>query len=142
MKKNIDLLRKTKEALLTNPSKHRQQSWIDFDDYGSANMCHTTMCSAGHAAVSAGAEVPNFGQFLDNGWYLDEDGKLALYGMGSHVSEWAKEALGFNMYEEDYIFMCMDKTVLIKRMDQLIELWEQGKEMNGFTPRIKEECDD
>lgn len=144
MEKNVALLRKTKEALLANPTKHRQSSWIDFDyewseEVPTSNMCHTTMCSAGHAAALAGADIPTLGEFWNSGWRLTEDGKLAGENEGLHVSEWAQQELGMNWREADYIFMCMVKDTLFQRIDQLIELWENGEEMTADTYRIPED---
>lgn len=139
---NIELLKKTKEFMHANPEVHSQSTWISFPDDGRYNdhMCHTSMCTAGHAAMLAGAQVPTRAQYVDMGWNVDEEGKLAYYGEG--IASWASEKLGFNDNEYNYIFFCMNKTILFQRIDQLIALWEAGKEFNYDTCEIIGDEDD
>lgn len=128
---NIELLKKTKEFMQANPSLHNQDTWIKFRGVASTNMCHTSMCTAGHAAVLAGAQVPTHAQYVDNGWTLSKEGKIEYWG--DAVSLWAGDKLGFNDHEYNYIFFCLDKTTLFQRIDQLIALWEEGKEFDYTT---------
>lgn len=140
---NIELLKKTKEHMLANPEIHSQGTWISFpNDYGLYNsqMCHTTMCTAGHAAVLAGAEIPTLGQYLDMGWTLDEEGKLSYNGLG--VASWAEEKLGLTGDEYNYLFFCLRKEDLFPRIDQIIGLWESGQEFNYVTCEIIGETDE
>lgn len=125
-------MKETLEFIKFNPEKHKQSSWIRFDDtvwYNHQyNACHTTLCTAGHAAVLAGAEVPTFGALDTDGWYLNPEGKLDWNGI--HVSDWASAKLGMTRMEFDYIFLCLDDTVALKRIEQVIALWEEGKTLD------------
>lgn len=137
---NVELLRKTKEFMQANPGLHNQDTWISFPGAARSNMCHTSMCTAGHAAVLAGAQVPTYEQYLDSGWTLSSDGAINYWG--DPVAMWASEKLGFNDNEYNYIFFCIDKTVLFQRIDQLIALWEAGKEFDYFTCESIGDSDD
>lgn len=138
MEKNIQLLKDTLEWLKNKPEQHRQTSFINFfddeddPDYESPNMCHTTMCTAGHAAALAGAEIPKHNWHSEWGWSLDDEGKLVKYD-GLPVEFWAREKLGFNYNENEYIFYCMSDRVVLKRIEQLIRLWEDGQ---SFDPDV------
>lgn len=131
---NIELLRKTKEHMQANPERHNQGTWIAFPGGHNGNMCHTTMCTAGHAAVLAGAEIPNLGQYLEVGWTLNKEGRLDYNGVG--VATWAEQQLGLTGDEYSYLFYCMDKEDLFPRIDQLIQLWEEGKHFDHHTCEI------
>lgn len=137
---NIELLRKTKEFMQANPRVHNQSTWISFSDAAESNMCHTTMCTAGHAAVMAGAEVPTFEKYLDHGWHLSSEGEIDYHG--EPVAAWASDRLGFNDDEYNYIFFCMDKSILFERIDQLLALWEEGKTFNPATCDLIGDNDD
>lgn len=131
MAKNIELLRKTLEHMKKFPEKHDQGNWIYFDDDifpPVASACATTMCTAGHAAALAGADVPNYGQIYDIGWRLDENGKLSV--PGTHVSEWAAAKLGMNDDEQNYIFLCMNEDRVFEKIEELLKLWENGEEFH------------
>jgi|SRR5688500_1023583 len=131
---NIELLKKTKEHMQANPEKHNQGTWISFPSYSSSNLCHTTMCTAGHAAVLAGAEVPNSGEHAQMGWTLNQEGKLDYYG--DNVATWASDKLGLNEEEYNYLFFSLDKEELFARIDQVLSLWEEGKEFDYNTCEI------
>jgi hypothetical protein len=131
---NIELLRKTREFMEANPRVHNQSTWISFSDAAESNMCHTTMCTAGHAAVMAGAEVPTYDEYLEMGWILNDEGKLAYYGEG--VASWAGAKLGLNDDEHNYLFFCMRKESLFERIDQLIQLWEAGEQFEYHTCEV------
>lgn len=129
MEKNIELLRKTLEHMKRFPEKHDQGNWINFDADifpPAASACATTMCTAGHAAALAGADVPTYGQIYDIGWKLDKDGKLSI--LGQHVSEWAADKLGMNGDEQNYIFLCLDEERVFDKIEELLKLWENGEE--------------
>jgi len=136
---NIQLLQATLDLLKSQPEMHDQSEWIGFRGFfdtaeaveSTPNMCHTTMCTAGHAAAIAGAEVPTLKHYYYNGWRLHPDGKLALKGSGGQgVAVWAADALGVNPEEADYIFYCDDDEMVIKRIEQVIELWKNGEEFS------------
>lgn len=130
--KNIALLRKTMEFMKANPEKHQQSGWITFDDdtYFNRNetACHTAMCTAGHAAAIAGADIPTFGQSYYDGWYLNSEGKLSEYG--THVSDWVAEKLGLNMDEYNYIFLCLENDKVFERIEEVLQLWDNGEELD------------
>lgn len=136
---NIELLRKTKEHMQSNPGLHNQGTWISFPVAAESHMCHTTMCTAGHAAMLAGAEIPTFEQYLNVGWVLNKDGKIDRDGEG--VASWAEAQLGLNDDEYNYLFFCMDKEELFARIDQVLALWEEGKHFNYDTCNIIGEDD-
>lgn len=131
---NISLMKKTLEFIKLNPEKHKQSGWIGFDDTvwhnDKHNACHTTLCAAGHAAVLAGAEVPTFGALSTDGWYLNAEGKLDWNGL--HVSDWASAKLGMTTLEYNYIFLCLDDAIALKRIEQVIALWEEGKRLDDI----------
>ncbi len=145
MEKNIQLLRQTMKHILANPQNHNQETWFS-PDYGAedVNMCNTTMCFAGHAAVLAGGQTPNPKTF-DGDWYLKLDGTLSnqneyvtsLYEDTEQqvlrVSKWAQRKLGLNPYEYEYLFMFMgDAEDVADRVERLAELWESGQEMTDW----------
>lgn len=132
MTKNIELLEKTLKAIRNSPDYHDQDHWIDF------NVCGTTMCTAGFAAVEAGAQVPTQEQHGQAGWALTPEGKLGTSqqywdGEADRVSMFSAKKLGFNEEEKDYIFFCMDNAVVLARIEQLIELWKSGEEFSYST---------
>jgi len=126
--KNIPLLRKTMEFMKAHPGVHDQAGWIGFGDKHTSTACHTTMCTAGHAAVLSGADIPTLGQFWRDNWRLTSEGRLAKGESGQHVSQWAKEQLGFNDDEEWYIFMCLSDELVFERIEEVLSLWENGQE--------------
>jgi hypothetical protein len=133
---NIELLKKTKEYMQANPEKHNQGTWISFPSASAplSNMCHTTMCTAGHAAVLAGAEVPTFQEYLEVGWTLNPEGKVDYCGDG--VATWASDRLGLNCDEYDYLFFSLDKEELFARIDQVLALWESGQQFDYNTCEV------
>lgn len=138
---NIELLRKTKEHMLANPERHNQGTWISYPDSARPpyNMCHTSMCTAGHAAVLAGAQIPTFDEYLNVGWVLNEEGEIDRNGEG--VASWAEAQLGLSGDEYNYLFFCMDKTELFARIDQVLALWELGQQFDYDTCDIIGEDD-
>lgn len=140
MERNVKLLRETMNHILANPENHNQDTWYSPGDA----MCKTTMCFAGHAAVLAGAQVPD-PKLFDGDWYLKLDGSLSTHEeyMTSmyedteqqvlRVSKWAQRKLGLNSYEFEYLFMFMGTTdEVADRVEQLAELWESGQSMNDW----------
>lgn len=104
---NVQLLKKTLEQILKFPETHNQEDW----------HCGTTMCIAGHAAVMAGAELK-----------AESDGTVRLWhdGVVVSASRFADEKLGLTDFEFNYLFFCMDNETSIKRLEQIIALWEAG----------------
>lgn len=103
---NVDLLKRTLDQIVKFPEKHSQDTW----------HCETTMCIAGHAAVLAGAK-------LKVGYH----GNTELWhdGMFVSASRFADEALDLTDFEYNYLFFCMDDDTAIRRMKQIIALWEE-----------------
>jgi|SRR5687768_6894074 len=109
---NVELLKETLEIIEKNPQNYDQSNWVRKD---SNNVCGTAMCFAGHAAVLAGAEVPDPKKHNINDWYIMEDENKsylnymqydALYGDANAISvrTFATEALGIRWEEADYLF--------------------------------------
>lgn len=111
---NIQLLKKTRDHILMYPDEHNQNLWF----------CETSMCIAGHAAVLAGAKVVN-----------DIDFGIGLQANGDWISapEYAGSNLGLTREEREYLFYCMDNETAIKRMDQVIQYWEEGKQITDLS---------
>lgn len=146
MNKNPELLRNTMATILENRDKHNQGTWIsvkyaDDSTYEEPNICGTTMCFAGFAAVEAGAESPTVSYLLQNDeWWIKPDGSVGTdddywdSGDVVRVNRWAGEKLGMNPYEREYIFYYFgDADALAERVDKLATLWESGKEMTDWT---------
>ncbi len=102
---NVDLLKRTLDQIVKFPEKHSQDTW----------HCETTMCIAGHAAVLAGAKLK--GSYGNTELWHD--------GMVVSASRFADEALGLTDFEYNYLFFCMDDDTAIRRMKQIIALWEE-----------------
>lgn len=125
---NIKLLKDVRDAILLDPKSHNQNTWV----------CETSMCIAGHATVMSGkakfSNDINYGAIL-----IDENGD---YVSASVAGE---EALGLTDLEREYLFYCMENVTSIKRMDQIISLWEDGKTLDeiDYDDWIKydEDCD-
>jgi hypothetical protein len=124
---NIKLLKEVRENIVLNPETHNQKTWF----------CETSMCIAGHAALMSGKvkvlKDPAFGLYL-----ADEDGD-AVSAAGV-----AQDELELTDSERGYLFYCMDDFTSIKRMDQVIELWEEGKTLDDieWEDRIPDPSDD
>lgn len=103
---NVDLLKRTLDQILMFPETHSQDTW----------HCKTTMCIAGHAAVLAGAKL-KVGSYGDTQLWHD--------GMVVSASRFADEALDLTDFEYNYLFFCMDDDTAIRRMKQIIALWEE-----------------
>ena|SRR5690349_4695053 len=116
MTKNIELLKQVKDSILMDPDSHDQKTWF----------CDTSMCIAGHAAVMSGATVQASRNYSDLLEMVDEHGNMI------HPPEYAQEALGLSDDEREYLFYCMNNAVSLKRMDQVIQLWEEGKEIDDL----------
>ncbi len=134
--RNIKLLIKTIDAINKSPELHDQNSWIDFE--GGTNMCQTSMCVAGHTAVLAGAEVPSRDHYGKYGWTLNISGELLNQndwedGDSMTVSYFAKEKLGFNADEVDYIFYCFNNKTVKARLQQLLVLWANDESFRYDT---------
>lgn len=107
---NIKLLKEVRETIVLNPETHNQKTWV----------CGTRMCIAGHAAVMSGkAKVASSLAWGD--YFVDMDGQDVT------ASEIAQDELDLTEEEREYLFFCMDNEIAIKRMDQVIQLWEDGK---------------
>lgn len=111
---NIELLKKTREQIIMFPDKHDQGSW----------HCGTTMCIAGHACVQAGAKL----EIHDNGMT-----ELVYEGRAISAPCFADDMLDLSNDEYGYLFFCMDNEVAMKRMDQVIALWEEGKVLEDIS---------
>lgn len=127
--RNLELLKATREFILKNPAKHDQADWIEVRE----EQCNTTMCFAGHAAVLAGAEQPR--DFFS--WRVDEDGKLTevvngYRSGGMLIEDYAREKLGMTYAEAEWIFYCMDNSTVLNRIDQLVEAWESGEDVDTY----------
>lgn len=124
---NIQLLKDVRDAILLDPKSHDQKTWV----------CDTSMCIAGHAAVMSGrAKVSK-----DTDWgvaLVDDEGEYV------NASYEAEEVLELTDSERRYLFYCMDNEVSIKRMNQIIALWEEGKTLEDMDPedRITYEGED
>jgi hypothetical protein len=114
---NINLLKKVRDEIVMNPESHNQAMWF----------CGTTMCIAGHAAVLSGRAILKTSPGWDNGLY-STDGD---YPVNAAVE--AERALDLSDAEYHYLFYCMNNEASIKRMDQLISLWEEGKVLEDIT---------
>lgn len=112
---NIELLKEVKNRILLDPKAHDQESWF----------CETTMCIAGHAAVQAGAKL------RENPMYPGELQMVDYFGNLIHTPEFAQEKLGLTEDERTYLFYCMDNQVALKRVDQVLQLWEEGKTIDS-----------
>lgn len=106
---NRELLKKTMAIVKYKPEQHDQHDWVMLDE---ESPCGTTMCFAGHAAVLAGAEIPDPKKHRIENWYVGPNGEYinadqrfgydAVYGLG--VGEYAANALGLPSVEADYLF--------------------------------------
>jgi hypothetical protein len=107
---NIDLLKKTRDHILKFPDTHDQGLW----------HCDTAMCIAGHAAVLAGAELKQNPEFMNSVSMYVGDRMVA-------AEEYAKEQLDMGWQDATYLFYCMDNEKALERLNQVIQLWEEGK---------------
>lgn len=130
---NVDLLKKTRDHILLFPETHDQSTW----------HCETTMCIAGHASVLAGAKLARGVDFSgDPATFMYFEGDLI------NAASFAEEELGLTETEANYLFFCMDEDVAVKRVDQVIALWEEGKTLDDieyddriFTEDADDRCD-
>jgi len=112
---NIKLLKEVRDNIVMNPDKHNQKTWV----------CGTRMCIAGHAAVMSGkAKVAHSIDWGD--YFVDQ------YGDDVSPSSVAQDELSLSPEEYEYLFFCMDNEIAIKRMDQVIQLWEDGKVLENL----------
>lgn len=109
---NVQLLKRVREQVVMYPDTHDQEVW----------HCGTTACIAGHAALMGGGKL----QRNPGGWpeLVDENGFVTT------TPDFAAEKLQMNEDEKDYLFFCMDNETSVKRLDQVIGLWEEGKEFD------------
>lgn len=106
---NKELAKSTMAAIKAQPEKHDQDYWVTVND---DSPCGTTMCFAGHAAVLAGAEIPDPKKHLIADWYVGPDGayhnwKDAEAGRvpgAIQVKFFAQNALGITSDERDFMF--------------------------------------
>lgn len=141
--KNPELLRTAMANILANKKLHSQTSWIErqySDDDG--EMCGTTMCLAGWAALAAGAEMPPvLDKDWDGQWHVDKNGKYrtddewveeAVYGENpdeiDEVWRFASKKLGTDYEEREYLFYFFgDADELASRVDDVATAWESGR---------------
>lgn len=116
---NIELLKKTKEQIILFPEKHDQKTW----------HCSTSMCIAGHASVLAGAKLEVFYPHDPDAYtYLvDPEGNEVF------ASVFAMEALDMTEEERQYLFYCLNDEIALKRVDHVIQLWEEGKTLDDVS---------
>lgn len=109
---NKELLQKTMNLINAKPETHDQANWV-FET--SNSPCGTTMCFAGHAAVLAGAEIPDPKKHLVSDWYVGEGGKYLNYldynnlesrkrDEATSVAFYARQALGLDYEQAEYLF--------------------------------------
>lgn len=106
---NKELLKLTLDTIQAKPSEYYQGTWVSTTE---SNVCGTTMCFAGHAAVLAGAEIPNPKKHYVADWYVGKDGQYmnwreaeaANFGDYQSVAVFARNALGLSYEDSDYIF--------------------------------------
>lgn len=113
---NVDLLKRTLDQIVRFPKTHSQDKW----------HCETTMCIAGHASVLAGAQL-RIGTMGET--------TLVFDGHTVSASNFAFNALDLTDFEYNYLFFCMDDDTAIKRMEQIIALWEE----NGSVHHLEDE---
>lgn len=114
---NMKLLQEVKDNILRDPNSHNQETWF----------CDTSMCIAGHAAVSAGARVQACEMYSGSFEMVDQDGNLIF------TPEFAQEKLDLTDEERTYLFYCMDNAVALKRIDQVLQTWEEGKVIDDLA---------
>lgn len=116
---NVELLKKTKEQILLFPETHNQKTW----------HCETSMCVAGHASVLAGAKL-----VFDKS-YGTEAYTYLVDPEGDEVwaSQYGMKVLDMTKKEKEYVFYCFNNEIAIKRMDHLIQLWEEGKVLDDVS---------
>lgn len=119
---NVELLKETLQVIEKNPHNYDQSNWVRKD---SQNVCGTAMCIAGHAAVLSGQA-----RIVVDAYY----GPSLVDADGDSVSAAcvAEEELRLSDFERSYLFFCMNNEVAIKRMDQVISLWEQGDTLDDI----------
>lgn len=142
--KNPELLRTAMANILKNKKLHSQAAWIErqySDDDG--EMCGTTMCLAGWAALAAGAEMPPvLDKDWDGEWHVDKDGKYrtadeyseAVYYSDDNPDEidevwrFASKKLGTDYVEREYLFYFFGNAdELAERVEDVATAWESGR---------------
>lgn len=106
---NKELLKNTLDLINANPETHHQANWVRVEP---ANVCGTVMCFAGHAAVLAGAEIPDPKKHKVADWYVGKDGQYLNYEQAGAdgdfnyvaVSDYARKALGLSNEQANYLF--------------------------------------
>lgn len=107
---NRELLKNTMALIKYKPETHNQSTWVTMDD---SSPCGTTMCFAGHAAVLAGAEIPDPTKHLVADWYIRKSDLAYLNYQAAagtsmserkSVREFAKDNLGIIDMEANYLF--------------------------------------
>lgn len=140
---NKDLLQKTMDLINAKPETHDQNQWVVTDTH---SPCGTTMCFAGHAAVLAGAEIPDPKKHSVSDWYVDKDGKYLnrnsynnLKGRArdeaTSVAFYARTALGLDYDQAEYLFgPDLSREDLEEAVQELIE--------TGSLDRVESYYDD
>lgn len=114
-KPNIELIDAVELEIRDNPENWSQDWW----NAGSpdANLCSTTFCFAGHAALLSGAERPRFSDFL---WEVDPDTGKSVNRPHSrtavHVAEYAAEKLGLTDAERKELFHASTDLLYVGRI--------------------------
>lgn len=106
---NRELIKNTMELIKATPEVHHQANWVNTS---AASPCGTVMCFAGHAAVLAGAEIPDPKKHQISDWYVGTNGEYRnwtqAYEMkaseNTPVATFAKDAMGVSHREADYMF--------------------------------------
>lgn len=140
---NLELLNDTLKVIKLNPELHGQSTWVSKAEH---TTCGTTMCFAGHAAVLAGAEIPDPKKHTIDDWFVAKDENNSYLNMSQvyyandavpnqHVQDFATKALGISSEERDYLFEA-DRT-----MDE-IELAVQELNETGEIQTMWEEDED
>lgn len=131
---NLELLNKTLDIIKVKPEEYDQNTWVSKDE---DSPCGTTMCFAGHAAILAGAEIPDPKKHIVQDWYVKlsdnsylnyQDTSAVNYNEYTHVQFFAQKALGITSEEQDWLFHS-DRTV--EEIERAVaELNEYGQIVN------------
>lgn len=125
MEKNVKLLQDTLDFIKTNPKNYNQGDWVEAGE-SADEVCETTMCFAGHAALLAGATFDKDIWFDEFEWQVDfETGKHGNYYDDDlvHVSTYAASKLGLNANEHSYLFSSERS---IQEIEQAVRLFSEG----------------
>jgi hypothetical protein len=139
---NVPLLKATMAIIDMKPEEHDQSNWVEVTE---ESPCGTTMCFAGHAAVLAGAEIPNPKKHDIRGWYLDKqlnylNSETGYYNDEARtVGSFSMEQLGIDERTANYLFDATLSTAGLRHaVDELIEFGE----IRTWEDPFREESDD